>query len=270
MSKNSSCFLLLIILSLLSINCFATSDDSAWEKIRADFFAGAIIHENTSDNLFIQVPKKVEDAAIVPIKITSLMPQSKQHYIKKLYLFIDNNPVPLAAIFHLSPTVATSGSINLATRIRIDSYSTVRVIAEMNDGALHMNSRFVIAAGGCSAPPLNRDGSSVSGKRIKTRLNEASTDQAINVRILIKHPNASGLQFNPITGQYIPAHYVTDITISFENKVLMKIETGISVSENPSFNFSFSPEKQGILSIKVMDSKKQAFSEKLKIEQPAS
>ncbi len=136
----------------------------------------------------------------------------------------------------------------------------------MNDGALHMNSRFVIAAGGCSAPPLNRYGSSVSGKRIKTHLRQATDDQTMNVQLLIKHPNTSGLQLDPITDQYIPAHYITDITIHFDNKVLMKIETGLSISENPSFNFSFRPERKGILSINVMDNKKLEFSEDIMID----
>ncbi|GEM_PF-5300742 len=102
MSQNTACFMLLIILPLLSINCFVTSDNSAWEKVRAEFFAGAIIHENTSDNLFIQVPKKVEDAAIVPIKITSLMPQSKQHYIKSCIFLSTTIPFRLQpfSIYH--------------------------------------------------------------------------------------------------------------------------------------------------------------------------
>jgi len=269
MWKKSS-IALLITLILYTFNSLAAADDSVWEKIKTDHFADAIIHENTSDLLLIQVPKKVEDAAIVPIKITSLMAQSDQHHIKKLYLFIDNNPAPHAATFHLSPTFATSGSINIATRIRIDSFSHVRVIAEMNDGSLHMNSRFVIASGGCSTPSQRKQETSISGERIKVRLNRNTADQSIKTRLLINHANASGLQFDQITGQYIPAHYVTSINIDYNNKLLINAETGISISENPSIGFSFKPAENGILTIKVTDSKKQEFFKSTKVEQPAS
>ncbi len=265
MRKNLS-FALLIILILYSFNSFAVSDNSVWEKIKSYHFADTIIHENTSDLLFIQVPKKVEDSAVVPIKITSLMAQSDQHHIKKLYLFIDNNPDPLAATFHLSPAFATSGNINIATRIRIDSFSHVRIIAEMNDGSLHLNSRFVIAAGGCSAPSSSKRGSTDSGKRIKIRLNHAGIDQTIKTRILINHPNTSGLQFDQTNGQYIPAHYVTSINISYNDKMLINAETGISISENPTIGFSFKPAEKGSLKIRVKDSNDQEFYKE--IEQP--
>ena len=38
--------------------------------------------------------------------------------------------------------------------MRINEYTNVRAIAETSDGELYMASRFVKAAGGCSAPAL--------------------------------------------------------------------------------------------------------------------
>ena len=49
---------------------------------------------------------------------------------------------------------AGTGERVISTRVRIDMYSNVRAIIETSDGALHMATRFVKAAGGCSAPAL--------------------------------------------------------------------------------------------------------------------
>ena len=46
------------------------------------------------------------------------------------------------------------GNASITTRIRIDKYTYVRAIAEMNTGEKLMVANYVKAAGGCSAPSL--------------------------------------------------------------------------------------------------------------------
>ncbi len=259
---------LLIILILFTFNSHAdTNKISVWTKIKNDHFGEVTIREQATDLLFIQIQKKVEDAAIIPIKIKSMAAQTQDHYIKTLHLFIDNNPDPHAATFHLSPDL---GTLNLSTRIRIDAFSNVRVIAEMNDGSLHMISRFVIAAGGCSTPPQRDHNSADSRTKIKVRLAKETIGETLKAQILINHPNASGLQFDQKTGQYIPPHYVTNINISYNEQMLINVETGISISENPSIGFSFKPAENGVLKIITRDSKKQKLFKDIEVEQPAS
>src|SRR3954470_17813405 len=66
-----------------------------------------------------------------------------------LTLVIDENPAPLAATFTFGED---RRSFDLSTRMRVNSYSFVRAIAETSDGKLHMVKAYVKAAGGCSAP----------------------------------------------------------------------------------------------------------------------
>ena len=61
---------------------------------------------------------------------------------------IDQNPTPVVGIFEFFPE---SGRAEVETRVRVNDYSFVRAIAEMNDGQLYMTARFVKASGGCSA-----------------------------------------------------------------------------------------------------------------------
>ncbi len=247
--------LILLPTLLFSQLCLADEsiDSSVWEQLKTVHFGQRFIRENANDLLFIEVPNKVEDAAVMPITIKSLGAQTPQYHIKTLYLIVDNNPQPYSAVFHLSPTL---GAVVLSTRIRMDNFSDVRVIAEMNDDSLHMVKKFIVASGGCSAPASkDREASLARLGKIQIRMRKPTTGQATTAQVIISHPNNSGMQFNPVSRDYIPAHYVTNIAISYNNSPLIIAETGITLSENPSIRFNFTPSSPGILKVKISDSK---------------
>ncbi len=222
-----------------------------WQQLKTQYFSDRPIRNQSSDLLFIEVPNQVEDAAFLPITIKSMGAQTPNHHIQTLHLIIDNNPEPYSAAFHFSPSL---GAINLSTRIRMESFSTVRVIAEMNDGSLHMQSRFVIASGGCSAP-ASKDTARAQARlgKIKIRTRKFSLGQTVTSQVLISHPNYNGLQFDDATRQYIPAHYITNMTVEYNGTTLINAELGISISENPSIRFDFTPTETGRLSVVAKD-----------------
>lgn len=260
MTLSLSKFIIFTLLALsLHQNSIADEVDnsSVWQQLKHNYFGQRFIHHNATDLLFIEVPDKVEDAAIMPITIKSLSAQTPQSHIKSLHLIVDNNPQPYSAVFHLSPKL---GAINISTRIRMDSFSNVRVIAEMNDHSLHMVSRFVIASGGCSSPVSKDRGAALSrlGK-VQIRARPSIIGQQKVAQIIISHPNASGMQFDDASRQFIPAHYVTNIKISFDNETLISAETGITMSENPSVRFVFTPKTPGTLKATITDSKQHVY-----------
>jgi len=216
------------------------------------------VRDNATDLLFIEVPNKVEDAAIMPITIKSLGAQTPEHHIKTLHLIVDNNPQAYSAVFHLSPEL---GAINISTRIRMDNFSNVRVIAEMNDDSLQMVKQFVVASGGCSAPASKDAAASLArlGK-IQLRMRKPVIGEQVTAQIIISHPNSSGMQFDTKSRHFIPAHYVTHFEISFNDQPLITAELGITISENPSIRFNFSPKTEGILKVIITDSKQAVFT----------
>ena len=129
----------------------ATPKEPMWPILKEIHFEGKNIRENADDLIALDAPKRAEDAAIVPITIKLLQPQTTEKYVKNVHLVIDNNPDPYSANFHLTPKIT---EVEIGTRVRVDRYTDIRVIAEMNDGSMHMVSKFVKASGGCSAPVL--------------------------------------------------------------------------------------------------------------------
>ncbi|MCB2425927.1 quinoprotein dehydrogenase-associated SoxYZ-like carrier [Methylophaga pinxianii] len=236
----------------------ATADEELWSGLKQTYFGDREIHENADDVLVLEAPTRAEDAAIVPIRVKSVQPQTADRYIKNLHIIIDKNPMPYSANFHLSPSL---GEVDIATRVRIDQYTDMRAIAEMNDGSLYMVSRFVKASGGCSAP-AGKDMEAAMARlgKMQIRMRDADIGEMTQAQVVVSHPNNSGLQFDQQTRGYIPPHYVKEIVIDFADENLITLEAGISISEDPSIRFNFTPKKHGILKAMVSDSKEMTYS----------
>ena len=58
---------------------------------------------------------------------------------------------------------------------------------------------------------------------------------------MIRHPNYSGMQMDQVTRLYVPAHFITSVQIWQGDDLLIGIESGISISENPEFRFDYRP-----------------------------
>jgi sulfur-oxidizing protein SoxY len=73
----------------------------------------------------------------------------------------------------------------------------------------------------------------------------------------IRHPNASGFQIDPRTGDPIPARYISRIRVTAGGKTLLEAETGISVSENPALGIASDSPLPLPIAIDAVDSQTQ-------------
>jgi len=233
-------------------------DDARWAELKEMVFGGKAILDG-SGVVELEAPKRAYDAAIVPVTIKALIPQTAERYIKTITLLVDKNPVPVAAVFHMTPQ---NGIGTISTRIRVNEYTNVRAVVETSDGKLFQAVRHVKAAGGCSAPATKDQEAALARLgRMKLRLDdEVTADVPSQAQILISHPNNSGLQMNQLTRHYIPAHYVERISISYGERPLMSVEADISLSENPSIHFYFVPGARGELTVEAVDTEGNVFT----------
>jgi sulfur-oxidizing protein SoxY len=261
--------LLALALSVLLPFAVATAADETqkagnWELVRSSMFGERPIAENDGTVILLEAPERAEDAAIVPLSIKTKVAQSPQRYIRKVYLVIDRNPSPVGAIFTFTPD---SGRADIDTRVRIEEYTTVRAIAEMNDGKLHMASKYVKAAGGCSAPAgkdLEAAMARVGKMKIKLDENLKAGEPSL-AQLMVSHPNVSGLAMDQVTRLYAPPQFVRKIEVSYAGKPIMSAEVDFTISEDPNFRFYFVPKEGGELKAEVVDSKDLKFSSSVQV-----
>ena len=235
-----------------------------WQKVRASLFEKRPIAVATGDTLVLDAPVRADDAAIVPIAIRTRLPQTASRYVERLYLIIDNNPSPISAIFSFTPR---SGRADIETRVRVDEYTFVRAIAEMNDGSLSMTSRWVKASGGCSAPPGKDQAAALASLgKMKFRIEgDLTAHKPVLAQLMISHPNNSGMVMDQTTRQFTPPHYVRKINVTYGGKPVMSADLDFSISENPNLRFYFVPDGTGELAAEVVDSRNLAFKSSLSL-----
>ena len=226
----------ILLVGLLSSGAAAQSQPAPdpWPDLKKQLFKERPIVEDESF-ASLEAPPRAEDAALVPVTMTVHVPAGDVRRVIKLSLVIDENPVPLAGEFNLG---AKSDVAKIATRVRVDAYTNMRLIAELSDGSLHMAKVYVKAAGGCSAPATKNVDEADIGKMKLRVIDDAKPGRADFV-VMLRHPNSSGLQMDQVTRLYTMARYVDHLAIYQGADLVFSVEGGISISEDPNFRFDF-------------------------------
>jgi len=231
-----------------------------WELLRGRLFGTRPIAAG-SGRVQLIAPLRAAYGASVPIKIVSPIVQTPELYVKRLYLLVDKNPSPLAATLALTPEV---GKADFETRLRVDEYGHVRVVSELSNGELHMDSRYVKTSGGCSAPP-NRDSPELIGRTILKLPEPPKLDAPTTADVTVIHPNDTGFELNNVTVMYIPSYFVRTIAVSFAGRKVFDADLDFSISENPTWRFNFVPHEPGELRAEVADSKEHRYTGSLRV-----
>jgi len=236
----------------------APAQQDPWPSLAAQIFNGRTVQDGATI-MAIDAPYRAEDAALVPVAVRSLLPSGDSRRIVGITLVIDENPSPLAAVFSPGPS---SGLRSLSTRVRVDSYTNLHAVAELSDGQLYAAQRFVKAAGGCSAPAAKVEADSIPLGTMRFRQFAPAADadaDRYEAQLMIRHPNYSGMQMDQVSRLYVPAHFVKSVRIRQGQDLLLSIESGISISENPSFRFDFRPNGAATFSAEMEDSEGRSF-----------
>lgn len=249
----------------------ATEPDDPWPELAQALFKDRVLQDGTG-LITLETPYRAEDAAIVPVGLRTTLPPGDTRQVKGFTLVIDQNPAPVVGTFVIGPN---AGLTAIATRVRVDSYTNVHAVAELSDGQLYVVKTFVKAAGGCSAPAAKTAGDSkVSLGQMRLRQFDKSdppqTDNAgrplHEAQLMIRHPNNSGLQMDQVTRLYVPARFIRDLKIWQGNDLILAMDGGISISEDPNIRFNFLPNGAATFSAAATDTDNQVFKGEWPVE----
>ena len=229
-----------------------------WPEIAASVFKGRPIADGAG-LIAIEMPGRAEDAAIVPVTVRATLPPGDLRRVRAFTVVIDENPAPVAATFTIGPSAVVS---SISTRVRVDSYTNVHAVAELTDGKLYVVKTYVKASGGCSAPAVNSaDKAGVGQMRFRqfARAADAAAGNLRDAQVTIRHPNNSGLQMDQVTRLYVPAYFVQSVKVWQGEELLLAVESSISISEDPSFRFTYLPSKARSFAVEAVDTDNRIF-----------
>lgn len=235
-----------------------------WGPIRKQLFGDREIQDG-KDVVRVYLAIRADDASTVPVAVKAQIDQKPDLHIKTIYLVVERNPSPTAGVFHFT---LDSGRAQVETRLRFEDFSHVRAIAETSDGKLWMSSRWVKAAGGCSAPNAkNRVPAALLGKMKFKFDDDIKYNEPNLVQLMIRHPNESALagDFDPT----LVPQFVRSVVVTYAGRPVMTAEVDFSLSDNPSFRFYFVPRDKGELRAQVEDTHDNRFVQALQIQEGA-
>ena len=224
--------------------CFAPAKAAEgydpWPGLVQDVFNNKPMQDG-ANVLSIEMPARAEDASVVPVTLRSKLSPADERRIKTITLVIDQNPAPMAAKFTLG---ADANVTAISTRVRVNNYTDVHAVAELTDGQLYVVKTFVKASGGCSAPAAkNPDEAKARIGQMRyrqfTQAGDGATSGIREAQVMVGHPNNSGLQMDRLTQLYIPAFFVDQLTLSQDGSLVLSVEGGISISEDPNIRFTY-------------------------------
>jgi sulfur-oxidizing protein SoxY len=266
------CFLIAGLLAIMPIGAGraqAPTPDGydPWPGLVQDIFDNRPMDDG-SGIIAIEMPYRAEDAAIVPVTLRVKLAPVDPRRVKAVTLVIDQNPAPMAARFELGQDSSVS---EISTRLRVNNYTDVHAVAELSDGRLYVTKTYVKASGGCSAPATkNADEARARLGLIKFRQFGKPTDGPQNgareAQVMIGHPNNSGLQMDQVTRLYIPAFFVNELHIWQDDTLVLAMQGGISISEDPNIRFSYVPNGAKHIRVEAKDTDGHVFQNEWNVD----
>ena len=271
-------FRLFCIASLLSVMCGARLAPAAtpeaydpWPGLVQDIFNNRPMNDG-ADVIAIEMPYRAEDAAIVPVTLRTKLSPGDSRRVLTITLVIDQNPAPMAAKFELGPDAKVS---EISTRVRVNNYTDVHAVVELSDGKLYVTKTYVKASGGCSAPAAKNadEARSRLGQmryRQFTRPGQGPVSGVREAQVMIGHPNNSGLQMNQVTQLYIPAFFVNELRLWQDDGLVLAMEGGISISEDPNIRFTYVANGAKRFRAEAKDTEGHVFRNEWKSDDPGT
>lgn len=259
-SRSASLVLCLLGLAAAAAAAPAALASEAWPGIRAEAFQDRAIVDGLGV-VTLKAPYRPDDVRSVPLEADAEFTDGRS--IRSVTFIVDNNPSPVAAVFKLG---ANRPSVHLATNIRLDQQSDVRVVVEASDGTLYMAERLVKFAGGqasCSAPPVG-DPAEIAANMGKMDLatvgEKAKASRTVQrARYVLSHPNHTGMVMDPITLHYIPLLMVNKIEARQGDDLVFEMTGSITLAQDPVIDFDFVTNGASEMTVSAHDTSGQAF-----------
>lgn len=240
----------------------AEADPKLWPVMKEAFFEKRPIKE--VDFMKIEAPKRAESGAQVPV--TYIIDNAAAGGVKivKLYSFVDANPIPLTATYHLTDAL---GNFQLSTRIRFEMDAFVRLVGEDAKGNLYLASREIRAAGGCGGTVENDEASvrAAAGK-IKMKVDDVKLGNTTTATFNIKHIMRTGLQRDLVSQGFVPAFYINKAVFNYNAQPILTVDVGVGTAEDPYFKFNFVPTEAGKLEVTATDNEGKSFSQAIEVK----
>jgi len=258
-NKNIRWFFCLLLYGMLNI-AHAAPIINQWETIKTTYFNDKAV-QDAHESILIEAPAQAENAAMVPFAFKVNL---KVGDISKIHIFTDANPILLTATFSFK---MPQQSVDIATRIRLEKNSVVRVIVQTQDGRVLMKSAEIkTPGGGCGGGEMTDEAKlRASAGRMKMRWIKPDGKGAGSFVLNIKHPMRTGFE-RTFQGYFAKAWFIQNVDFLIDHKPYLEALLGPGISADPYFRFNLPEQNIQVLLVEAKDNEGQFFQQEFKDE----
>ena len=215
----------------------------------------------------LRLPTRASNGAKVPIVVEMSHPMEPDHYITRLEVVNERDPIPSKGVFHFTPA---NGQVFLAFQARMDEgTSQVSVTAECTKHGRWSSTQSITVAdgtGGCASAPLpaRTGGPDIHPPRIRipqlVREGRIRRDALIDVQLAIRHPSRTGLAVRD--GRFIQhsePFYLAELEVFYGAERVSRFAMTPAVSDDPFITFRLRAGREESLQVRFTNSRGQRF-----------
>ena len=186
-----------------------------------------------SADISITAPDIAENGAVVPVAVTSKIPNTQN-----IYILVEKNPNSLQQDSRYRPEPKpTSRPASRWARPRTCMRSS-KPTTSSTSPPRKSKSRSAVAA---AEQQFSHTGANMADPM---RIRATEQPDGVDVRVLMSHEMETG-QRRDSAGKIVPAHYISNVTVSHNGKPVLSAEWGPAVAKNPYLQFKFKGGKKG-------------------------
>ncbi len=101
---------------------------------------------------------------------------------------------------------------------------------------------------------------------IKIKPKKYKAGDIVKVDFIVIHPMETGMRKDKKTGEILPAHYINNITFSFDGKPFTTIKSWETISTNPYYSVNFKVPGKGKITVDYTDNTGEKNSKSKKVK----
>lgn len=103
-------------------------------------------------------------------------------------------------------------------------------------------------------------------KKFKTRLKAKLKKGKVNVKAIVSHPMLTGLTKDKKTGKKIPEHFIQEVIVTANDKVVMTANWGPAVSKDPYISFDYAGQSGDVVKLAWTDNQENTGEAEKKVK----
>jgi len=210
-------------------------------------------------DITIGMPDFSDSGKAVPLDVTIPCTMEGLDYPELVAVYADHNPRPRIARVQFTPACGTAA---FSTRVRIDSFQDVTVVARMADGRIFKAVRKVdVTYGACEEAVAMEQFPPGWTPRIRLSVpGLATTGEVVDIRTIIGHPMETGFRHNS-RGLLIPVRIAEWFRCTMNGELAFSVKLEPAISANPYFAFNLKVPRTAQLHFEWIDTTGEVYSD---------